>query len=240
VYSNTGTALWKRVQYDFQKVVTLLNEEKQFSQWFNITYKGPSLRINVYENKSMYEDNLTRWYSFDITVGVESTTKEGTVQFITYKLHYHNNEQQWRIKFSETETQIFKHLEKYGESQMKALRILKVVRDWSPELKRIRSFVLKLILFHELNKPALDWSDGALADRVLDMASVLIEVLEKIYLPNVFDPSCNEAFPTIMAWDDDRIMKIVAYMRHLIGEDGQGEQFKAVVQNIVANLSHSL
>ena len=47
-----------------------------------------------------------------------------------------------------------------------AARILKALRDRSPELRQISSFVFKTLLLTECQKDGLDWSQDALAKRV--------------------------------------------------------------------------
>jgi hypothetical protein len=121
-------------------------------------------------------------------------------------------------------------LDEYGQTQKKALRLMKALRDWSPELAVIRSYVLKTILLHEVNKVGLDWRAEALAERVLGMLAVLRDGLEEQALSNVFESSCNEL--QMSSKKAKRRMETIEYINHLIGVDGREERLRDMFQNI--------
>ena len=149
---------------------------------------SPAFEVNVYHDDPQMGGKL--WYTFDL-VPTLAVRPKGEFREVRYFARQSDEDELWTIDTAADEKEALKNIDRDGGCRKQSIRILKALRDYSPELNAIPSFVFKTLLLAENKKSGLDWRQSALGDRVRGLLQSLQDALQRGQLYEVYNPTVN-------------------------------------------------
>jgi len=114
------------------------------------------------------------WFSVDIvpTLKIRKSNENDFEYYVAKPTKHSQCDNAWRRSYSIDEKKKFRNMDSDNGCRKQVYRILKVIRNREASLARISSYILKTVLFREIDKNPHDkdfWKDANLGQRLMDM-----------------------------------------------------------------------
>lgn len=154
---------------------------------------GPALQLDF---KKPGKDKL--WYSVDVVPSIEiPSSGTGKNRFVAKPFKSDLETEQdiipkaWRKSYSLEEKELLMNIDRGNGCRKQCLRILKSIRDREASLNYLHSYVLKTVIFRNVQKGSVFWNQDNLGICVMSMLRKLCEALENKQLPHYFQSDIN-------------------------------------------------
>lgn len=198
----------------------IINGNEEMSRTIKLRRHGPAIQMDVY----MDDAKRHKFYSVDLVPTFEIDEK----RYVSKQLQNGDErELAWRQSFSLDEKAKLKNIDRCHGCRRQVLRVLKVIRNQSAELKPLESCHLKRALFKVVDeKPNnCDWNSCKLGARVIDVLKRIENELANDSLSHYFVPNVNE----ISSWKTTTIDNIRNRIHNITSSR---ERFTALLASI--------
>ncbi|XP_067943053.1 uncharacterized protein [Watersipora subatra] len=126
----------------------------------------------------------------------------------------------WRRSYSRQETNKLKDIDDGNQIHKKLLRIFKMLRNNQSQLKLLKSYVFKNLIFYMSDMKGRDWGNDQIADRFIDMVLGLRNCLANHRLPVYFNQQINLLSES--EYGAEKLEHIRGYLKRVANKGVQG------------------
>lgn len=195
----------------------IINENEEMRRRINLRKHGPAVQMDVYKDDVKRE----KFFSVDMV----PTFELGNRRYVSKPLKEgSHSDVAWRQSFSVEEKNKLMSIDADNGCRKQVLRVLKVLRNRSAELRSLESCHFKRALFQMVDEMSskYNWMFDRLGVRTIDILRKMESQLSTGCLPHYFLPQVNQ----ISSWNSATIQNVRDRLHRLVTNE---REFMALI-----------